>query len=480
MLEQPAVTEFSEDVLDDSLNSEETRRDAFQDLADRASNVGPQIVGIVIKANEIAFRINSQAEKTNFVRDCMEQLAADNSEIVQAAGSNLQIAESASGEVSQSVGELHTAMSQIETLVARVSEGDQLLEELQAALASVVKVVGSIEGIAKQTNLLALNATIEAARAGEAGRGFAVVAGEVKELAGQTGRATQEIANTISSLTQKSTQLIEQGRQSKDLAISVGEVSGRLIGAFDAVDSTVQGIVSQTQTIQEMAGRINSVNDTLHSNIDDLLGDFNRSSQSVKEMDDQLGSLLESGEIMISRSVELGLDKQNSMFANEVVAHANTVAEAIEGAISAGRLSMEDVFDTNYVEVPNTDPQKFTTRYVDVFDDIITPIIDGALSINSKVVFCAAVDVNGYLPTHNSKFSKPMTDDPVYNAANCRNRRIFNDRVGLGAGRNEWPFFIQGYGRDMGNGRFVAMMDVSAPIMVNGRHWGGLRLAYTL
>ncbi len=480
MLQKQAVVESEFEDLDPALNSEELRRDAFQDLSDRASDVGPQIVEIVIKANEIAGRIHTQTDKTNFVRDCMEQLVSDNAEIVQAADSNLSIAQSAGGEVSQSVGELRTAMSQIETLVARVGEGDQLLEELQAALASVVKVVGAIDGIAKQTNLLALNATIEAARAGEAGRGFAVVAGEVKELAGQTGRATQEIAQTISSLTQKSTQLIEQGRQSKDLALSVGEVSGRLITAFDAVDSTVQGIVSQTQTIQEMAGRINSVSDTLHSNIDDLLGDFNRSQESVKEMDKQLGSLLETGEIMISRSVELGLDKRNSMFVNDVTQRSQAIAEAIERAIDTGRLSTDDVFDTAYQEVPDTDPQKYTTRYASVFDDILTPIIDEALSINSRVVFCAPVDVNGYLPTHNSKFSKPMTSDPVYNVANSRNRRIFNDRVGLGAGRNQFPFFIQGYGRDMGNGRFVAMMDVSAPINVKGRHWGGLRLAYTL
>ena len=78
------------------------------------------------------------------------------------------------------------------------------------------------------------------------------------------------------------------------------------------------------------------------------------------------------------------------------------------------------------------------------------------------------------------KFSQPQGRDPVWNAANCRNRRIFNDRVGLGAGQSQAPFLMQLYRRDMGGGKFVMMKDVSAPIFVQRQHWGGLRLAYTL
>jgi methyl-accepting chemotaxis protein len=88
------------------------------------------------------------------------------------------------------------------------------------------------------------------------------------------------------------------------------------------------------------------------------------------------------------------------------------------------------------------------------------------------------VDRNGYLPTHNLKFSKPQGRNPEWNAAHCRNRRIFNDRTGLAAGRNEKPFLLQSYRRDMGAGRHVLMKDLSVPILVKGRHWGGLRLGY--
>jgi hypothetical protein len=71
-----------------------------------------------------------------------------------------------------------------------------------------------------------------------------------------------------------------------------------------------------------------------------------------------------------------------------------------------------------------------------------------------------------------------QSGDVAWNTANCRNRRLFNDRVGLAAGRSTKKFLLQSYRRDMGGGRFVAMKDVSAPITVAGRHWGGRRIAY--
>jgi methyl-accepting chemotaxis protein len=95
------------------------------------------------------------------------------------------------------------------------------------------------------------------------------------------------------------------------------------------------------------------------------------------------------------------------------------------------------------------------------------------------MVFCAAVDRNGYLPVHNLKYSHPQRpDDPIWNVANCRNRRIFDDRAGLAAARNARPYLIQSYPRDMGNGAIVMMKEIDAPLRVLDKHWGGFRMAY--
>jgi methyl-accepting chemotaxis protein len=101
------------------------------------------------------------------------------------------------------------------------------------------------------------------------------------------------------------------------------------------------------------------------------------------------------------------------------------------------------------------------------------------LGLTEKVVYCIAADRNGYIACHNQKYNQAQrVGDVVWNTANCRNRRIFNDRTGLASGRNTRPFLLQTYRRDMGGGQFVVMKEVAAPITVAGRHWGGLRLAF--
>lgn len=100
------------------------------------------------------------------------------------------------------------------------------------------------------------------------------------------------------------------------------------------------------------------------------------------------------------------------------------------------------------------------------------------LGLSDKVVFCIAVDRNGYVATHNKKYCHPQRGDVAWDSANSRYRRIFNDRTGLASGRNTRPFLLQTYRRDMGGGKFVVMKEAAAPITVNGRHWGGLRLAF--
>ncbi|HKJ95108.1 MAG TPA: methyl-accepting chemotaxis protein, partial [Gammaproteobacteria bacterium] len=85
------------------------------------------------------------------------------------------------------------------------------------------------------------------------------------------------------------------------------------------------------------------------------------------------------------------------------------------------------------------------------------------------------------IATHALHVSQPQRpDDPVWNAAHCRNRRLFDDRVGRNASRNTEPFLLQMYRRDMGGGQYVLFRDASAPIFVNGRHWGAVRVIYRL
>jgi len=160
---------------------------------------------------------------------------------------------------------------------------------------------------------------------------------------------------------------------------------------------------------------------------------------------------------------------------------AARIAEAMEKLLQEGKLTNDDLFDTKYRPVEGTDPQQVTTRALSHLEEVLPAIQEDLLGQNKGMAFCATVDRNGYLPVHNLIYSKPQKPgDPVWNAANCRNKRIFDDRAGLSAARNTRPFLIQTYARDMGGGNIVWMKEVDAPIVVQGRHWGGFRSAYKL
>jgi len=173
-----------------------------------------------------------------------------------------------------------------------------------------------------------------------------------------------------------------------------------------------------------------------------------------------------------------GAETPDTPFIAAVTAGAAEIAALFERALAEGAITPEALFDDRYAPIPGTDPQQLMTRFVALTDRLLPAVQERLAALDPRVVFCAAVDRNGFLPTHNRKFSQAQGRDPVWNAANCRNRRLFNDRTGLAAGRNTRPHLLQTYRRDMGGGTFVMMKDASAPIIVRGRHWGGLRLAY--
>lgn len=142
--------------------------------------------------------------------------------------------------------------------------------------------------------------------------------------------------------------------------------------------------------------------------------------------------------------------------------------------LAAKRLTISQLFDTFYIPIANTNPQKFTTQYDKITEPTLKIILDKYLEKDSRLLFVVAVDRNGYLPTHNSKYSMPLTSDSDYNTKFSREKRLFNDRTGLAAAKNTAPFFLQKYSRDTGEELF----DLSVPIFINDKHWGAIRIGY--
>ena len=306
-----------------------------------------------------------------------------------------------------------------------------------------------------------------------------MVAGEFKELSEYTANATVQIGNSIEDLSRDIDALVEQAKSSVDTAKVLTKDAKGIEAKVSEIPSVLGNVADNQRTIVSVNREMTSAVETLNSDINNLSDGVNRSVVNIQDASVELDALRSASEKMIGATVKLGVSTADTKYINEVQKVAKRIALAIEEGIRTGEVSEEDMFDRDYMDIPGTNPVQVETRYNSFLDKILPPIQEPLLEFSDRVVFCAAVDVNGYLPTHNDKFSHPQRlNDVAWNTANCRNRRIFNDRVGLNAGRNTEKFLLQAYRRDMGNDTFALMKDLSAPIYVNGKHWGGVRLAY--
>jgi methyl-accepting chemotaxis protein len=185
----------------------------------------------------------------------------------------------------------------------------------------------------------------------------------------------------------------------------------------------------------------------------------------IEKIEDKLFAIQDDNTEAVTRAMEAGA----------------ALCKIFENGVASGAISMEDMFDTDYVEIAGTNPVQYRTKILDWADRNLPPFQEAFLVKDARMAFCAMIDTNGYLPVHNKIYSHPQRPgDATWNTANSRNRRIFNDPAGLAAGRNQRVYLVQSYARDMGNGNMVMMREIDVPVRVRGRHWGGFRTAYRL
>jgi len=153
---------------------------------------------------------------------------------------------------------------------------------------------------------------------------------------------------------------------------------------------------------------------------------------------------------------------------------ARRCGDAMEGWLQKQETSPERLLSFLYFPMPKTDPPKYTTDWDKLSDRDVQPIEEAVLGKSAAIVFAVLVDKNGYLPTHNVRYSMPLTGNLAADLVNNRTKRIFNDKTGLAAARSVAPFLVQRYQRDTGE----TMVDISVPVVVGGVHWGAARIGY--
>jgi len=366
-----------------------------------------------------------------------------------------------------SIGTASTAgLGAVERVRVAVENVGREVGAVVATLRDVAQAAQSITQIALQTRLVAFNASVEAKRAGDAGRGFGVVADAVKDLAGKVESSSNEIMRTVSLLDKRIDALVREIRVDADES-----KRGEFHKALGDVQGAVASIISAAEQSRAICGGL----DSQMASIATEMGQTGRALGAAMKRSD---TLLDVSEHLIELVAQCDVETEDTPYINAAMDAAGQLGELLEEALHNGHVSLAHLFDEAYQPIPGTNPAQHTTRFVELADRLFPAVQERWLELSNKVVFCIAVDRNGYVATHNKKYNHPQRGDLAWDSANSRYRRIFNDRTGLASARNTRPFLLQTYRRDMGGGNFMVMKEAAAPITVNGRHWGGVRLAF--
>ncbi|RZT05625.1 methyl-accepting chemotaxis protein [Duganella sp. CF402] len=446
-----------------------------------AHTVGAEIDAIMIGAAETSYFVDSVKKKIeldvgtagNIVHSSSQN--ADATERIAAnAERAAKIAAQVRGETVAGRTEADSGLQRIRTAREDAQTAAAVMAALQTNSRKIYGFTEAISEISARTNLLALNAAIEAARAGEQGRGFAVVASEVRQLALRTKEATDEISTMVREINQ---QAEKAANGMSSLAVKVSEAAGNvetvhgLLGNIERSSSESEDQIGEiarasrehVATTEEIAHAIASIRDSLLSTEKELP----RAASSAM-------ALAERAEVITGALGESDIESSHDEIRLAAQRAAAEVGKIFEQAIASGKITREALWDRQYTPIPNTDPPKHKTRFDDFTDRVLPPLQEGLLQAMPQLAYAGAVDNNGYFPTHNKKFSQPLTGNYDVDIVNNRTKRIFSDRTGKRCGSNTKPFLLQTYKRDTGE----VMHDLSAPIYVDGRHWGGFRIGY--
>jgi methyl-accepting chemotaxis protein len=447
---------------------------AGKNIDDKASELAINSAEVSFFLEKLSSAIELSSEDVDRLASAAEQMSIsikvmnDNAAIASQQSSQAMTATSTGSQ------QLNDNVEVIEQLNSDVINAAEKIKSLSQKATKIQNITNVIDGISRQTNLLALNAAIEAARAGEQGRGFAVVADEVRALASKTAEATDQIGSMLTQINEETlqttevmAQVVEQSHHivssMGSLAISLSDINQKMTESSDASNLISNALEEHNATSDEISMAITNLHDFLLEK-----------SKETHVVSDKAKALCESTESIFIDLAEFKTGSLVEKICWQAQLAAQQVATMFSDKISRNEISQQALFNFSYSKIANTNPQKYHSTFDDFTDKFLPAIQEPILQENLEVVFAGAVDINGYFPTHNQRYSQPLTGNIATDSINNRTKRIFDDSTGIRCGQHTHKFLLQTYKRDTGE----VMHDVSAPIIVNGKHWGGFRIGF--
>ncbi|MFB9868013.1 methyl-accepting chemotaxis protein [Vreelandella sulfidaeris] len=442
-------------------------------LMNRASSTAIASAEVSHYADLMDQRLTQQETMT---REASTSMTAINAAIMQVSASASQVAalaESARDASHHNHAELDDIIQDMSDVSVRSHQALEMLTELNNKIERVRNVTSMIEDIAEQTHLLSLNASIEAARAGEHGRGFAVVAGEVRNLALKTSTATQNVDELVKDMHESGQSVVTTmghlmtrvSERAKGLQV-VGNSLGTMTGEFDQVQSEITRVADAMENTRQHS-------QTVADSLNQLQTDVDEGNRNMHDLAEQARALMDAAEGVDAELAQQHLEGRHQQVFIAARATADALGKLLEKAIASGEIPQSALFDAHYEKIPGTQPPLYKTEF-DSFTDRHLPSLQEPLLSQYGLSYAIACDRKGYVPTHNNAVSLAPTGDYQHDLKFCRSKRIFDDPTGSRCGAHEKPLLLQTYKRDTGE----IMHDLSVPVYVLGKHWGGFRVGY--
>lgn len=446
-----------------------------------ARDCGAVTVGCSDVAGIVQAVIDSRARvrvEHDALLETVVALEADEKRIADACDESRVLSNRAIERLREGTRLIHSSLGQVTDLLELVDTLTQHVTGFAAAMSQVRACSRDIGQLAETTNILSLNASIEAARAGDAGRGFAVVANEVKNLAGKTRLATDEIVRTIDALGHEAEQVvgrIEDGaRASSEAKSSVARISQTIDGVVELVGE----VDAQNDNIARANGTVSEHVVSIRQALDVLEQAAESSESGLRRAHDRIEGLEMTASAMFDSIVQAGLSPADNAMVERAQAAAQEIVAATEAAIAAGELDPAALFDRDYREIPGSNPPRFRTRLCDWADRTWRPMLDRIAASDPAVMAAACTDMKGFLPTHLTRFSQAPTGELAHDTRFCRNGRKILDPIDQKAKESSASFMMAVY-RQEGDGRsYKVVRNVYLPLVLDGRRWGDLELAY--